>query len=176
MIEGDLLGLNDVNTEADDRNLQAISEVGSGLKDHNIEDTEKLLEKKRAVQWSERDRLLDGEYSDHNSSNQHPSGGAASNSDSNNQDQPKKVFTRERRDLTGFAHRPSALSSGPKRKKSSTSLSRRNSSGGGTDGYGSEDDEDDDEEWVPDLFVFEYGTVVMWGMTEREEKRVLANL
>jgi uncharacterized Rmd1/YagE family protein len=38
------------------------------------------------------------------------------------------------------------------------------------------DDDDHDEEWVPDVFLFEYGTVVIWGMTEKEEKRFLGSL
>lgn len=47
------------------------------------------------------------------------------------------------------------------------------------DDAGGESDADDDweeEEWVPDVFLFEYGTVVIWGMTEREEKTFLRHL
>ena len=44
-------------------------------------------------------------------------------------------------------------------------------------GNGEETDDDEhDEEWVPDVFLFEYGTVVIWGMTEKEEKRFLGSL
>ncbi|KAJ9119036.1 hypothetical protein QFC22_003526 [Naganishia vaughanmartiniae] len=78
---------------------------------------------------------------------------------------------RQRR-VTGFKTRPSALAGDkpPKRRHSKGSIHSAN----GSDWEGDEDDAD--EEWVPDLFVFEYGTVVIWGMTEREEKRVLASL
>lgn len=38
------------------------------------------------------------------------------------------------------------------------------------------DDDEHEEEWVPDVFLFEYGTVVIWGMTEKEEKRFLGSL
>jgi uncharacterized Rmd1/YagE family protein len=43
------------------------------------------------------------------------------------------------------------------------------------DGLDSED-EWEEEEWVPDVFLFEYGTVVIWGMTEKEEKAFLKSL
>ncbi|KAJ9092779.1 hypothetical protein QFC21_006653 [Naganishia friedmannii] len=78
---------------------------------------------------------------------------------------------RQRR-VTGFKTRPSALAGDkpPKRRHSRGSIHSAN----GSDWEGDEDD--GDEEWMPDLFVFEYGTVVIWGMTEREEKRVLASL
>ena len=39
-----------------------------------------------------------------------------------------------------------------------------------------EDDDFEEEEWVPDVFLFEYGTVVIWGMTEKEEKAFLKSL
>jgi uncharacterized Rmd1/YagE family protein len=39
-----------------------------------------------------------------------------------------------------------------------------------------DDDDFEEEEWVPDVFLFEYGTVVIWGMTEREEKAFLRSL
>lgn len=38
------------------------------------------------------------------------------------------------------------------------------------------DDDEHEEEWVPDVFLFEYGTVVIWGMTEKEEKKFLGSL
>jgi uncharacterized Rmd1/YagE family protein len=78
------------------------------------------------------------------------------------------------RRVTGFKTRPSALAGDapPKRKHSKGSI--HDSGNNGSDWEGEEDDAD--EEWVPDLFVFEYGTVVIWGMTEKEEKRVLASL
>ncbi|GMK56197.1 hypothetical protein CspeluHIS016_0300370 [Cutaneotrichosporon spelunceum] len=40
----------------------------------------------------------------------------------------------------------------------------------------SEDDDWEEEDWVPDVFLFEYGTVVIWGMTEKEEKQFLRSL
>lgn len=89
---------------------------------------------------------------------------------------------RDRKGHTGFATRPGGTSHPPSGGNSSSSSSgiRRThsrSSIHSRDGLDSGDEDDDeDEEWLPDLFVFEYGTVVMWGMTEKEEKRVLANL
>lgn len=44
-------------------------------------------------------------------------------------------------------------------------------------GEESENDDDwEDEDWVPDVFLFEYGTVVLWGMTEKEEKQFLRSM
>lgn len=71
--------------------------------------------------------------------------------------------------VTGFATKPSALNAGPPRRKRKNSRASEHEAS-------DREDEDGDEEWVPDVFIFEYGTVVIWGMTEREEKRVLANL
>jgi uncharacterized Rmd1/YagE family protein len=67
----------------------------------------------------------------------------------------------------------------PERRKTGFSKtpggrSRQPSNGGG--GGEETDDDEHDEEWVPDVFLFEYGTVVIWGMTEREEKRFLGSL
>jgi uncharacterized Rmd1/YagE family protein len=66
----------------------------------------------------------------------------------------------------------------PERRKTGFSKtpggrSRQPSNGGGGE---ETDDDEHDEEWVPDVFLFEYGTVVIWGMTEREEKRFLGSL
>jgi uncharacterized Rmd1/YagE family protein len=44
------------------------------------------------------------------------------------------------------------------------------------DMHDSADEDEHEEEWVPDVFLFEYGTVVIWGMTEKEEKKFLASL
>ena len=86
----------------------------------------------------------------------------------------REVHERRRQHLakrvTGFATKPSALNAGPPRRRS------RKGSRASENEASDREDEDGDEEWVPDVFVFEYGTVVIWGMTEREEKRVLANL
>lgn len=69
-----------------------------------------------------------------------------------------------------------ANSSKPVRRKTGFSKTpggrSRPSNGGGEE----TDDDEHDEEWVPDVFLFEYGTVVIWGMTEKEEKRFLSSL
>lgn len=65
----------------------------------------------------------------------------------------------------GFAKRPG----GDKRFQNGNA-----DENGGAD---SENEEDwEEEEWVPDVFLFEYGTVVIWGMTEKEEKHFLRSL
>jgi uncharacterized Rmd1/YagE family protein len=53
--------------------------------------------------------------------------------------------------------------------------SRRNSKVDGAE-YEDSDDDFEEEEWVPDVFLFEFGTVVIWGMTEKEEKAFLRSL
>jgi uncharacterized Rmd1/YagE family protein len=53
------------------------------------------------------------------------------------------------------------------------------STNSGDAGEAEDDDSDEEweeEEWVPDVFLFEYGTVVIWGMTEKEEKSFLRSL
>jgi len=91
-----------------------------------------------------------------------------SNSGSNNgnnaldEESPKRGPRRK----TGFSKRP-----GGKEGNS------RRGSKADTDHADSGDDDDfEEEEWVPDVFLFEYGTVVIWGMTEREEKTFLRSL
>jgi uncharacterized Rmd1/YagE family protein len=72
-------------------------------------------------------------------------------------------------------------SNGPRRK---TGFSKRPGSRRGSKADGAEhdhadsgdDDDFEEEEWVPDVFLFEYGTVVIWGMTEKEEKAFLRSL
>jgi hypothetical protein len=82
-------------------------------------------------------------------------------------DQPKR--------RPGFAKRPGGSGKG-------NLPHQQNGNGAGADvdeGAGAESENDDDweeEEWVPDVFLFEYGTVVIWGMTEREEKTFLRML
>lgn len=75
-----------------------------------------------------------------------------------------------------------ARSDATKRK---TGFARRPGGGGNrwqngdeaTDKNDETDDEDwEEEEWVPDVFLFEYGTVVIWGMTEKEEKAFLRSM
>lgn len=72
----------------------------------------------------------------------------------------ERELERKKKRQTGFSKRP-----GAKRGKSA-----------GSTAEDSEDDDWEEEEWVPDVFVFEYGTVVVWGMTEKEEKRLLNSL
>ncbi|ORY21157.1 hypothetical protein BCR39DRAFT_554163 [Naematelia encephala] len=72
-------------------------------------------------------------------------------------DPPKRSPSREAKRRTGFKKNP-----GGQRKSTAE------------DGVESENDDDfEEEEWVPDVFMFEYGTVVIWGMTEKEEKSFL---
>ncbi|ORX40897.1 cytoplasm protein [Kockovaella imperatae] len=67
-----------------------------------------------------------------------------------------------------------ARSSGPRRK---TGFSKRPGGTRRAGDHADSDDEDFEEEvWVPDVFLFEYGTVVIWGMTEKEEKSFLRGL
>ncbi|WWC92544.1 uncharacterized protein L201_007503 [Kwoniella dendrophila CBS 6074] len=68
-----------------------------------------------------------------------------------------------------------------KRKSSSTITTNNKDEGGGYSNYDNDSERDDDddfeeEEWVPDVFLFEYGTVVIWGMTEKEEKKFLHSI
>ncbi|KAK8850739.1 hypothetical protein IAR55_004659 [Kwoniella newhampshirensis] len=77
---------------------------------------------------------------------------------------------------TGFSKRPGG---GAKRKSSHETAAEReenNELGNGTESEREDDDDFEEEEWVPDVFLFEYGTVVIWGMTEKEEKRFLSSI
>lgn len=87
---------------------------------------------------------------------------------SQNQNQNKSPGELKRR--PGFSKRP-----GSGRKKSASTGKDNTAADGMTD---SEREEDDDleEEWIPDVFLFEYGCVVLWGMTEKEEKKFLASM
>lgn len=69
---------------------------------------------------------------------------------------------KETKRRTGFSKRP-----GGGRRKSLTEEETVDSG---------DDDDFEEEEWVPDVFLFEYGTVVIWGMTEKEEKRFLSSM
>ncbi|RXK39374.1 cytoplasmic protein [Tremella mesenterica] len=78
-------------------------------------------------------------------------------------EQKKKDKPSENKRHTGFSKRPG----GGGRRKSATE----------EEGLDSDQDDDfEEEEWVPDVFMFEYGTVVIWGMTEKEEKKFLSSL
>lgn len=81
------------------------------------------------------------------------------------EDPPKRNHSPRRK--TGFSKRPGG----------NGNSSRRGSKVDGGDHADSGDDDDfEEEEWVPDVFLFEYGTVVIWGMTEKEEKTFLRSL
>jgi uncharacterized Rmd1/YagE family protein len=88
---------------------------------------------------------------------------------------------RESRRKTGFSKGPGGKAGGRRKsvqRESSETSEETEEYGPGT-GTGDEDDSDDEweeEEWVPDVFLFEYGTVVIWGMTEKEEKAFLRSL
>jgi uncharacterized Rmd1/YagE family protein len=85
------------------------------------------------------------------------------NLDGNSQGASKPSVPRRK---TGFSKTP-----GGRSRNLSTDRTNNNS------GAGDETDDDEhEEEWVPDVFLFEYGTVVIWGMTEKEEKRFLSSL
>lgn len=163
--EGDLLNLGESATQSQDPN-----EVPVGEGDHHaegIDESEQLLQTKQHHQDEERRRLSHSNNPDnaYNTSERLKREAQELND--------REVHERRRQHLakrvTGFATKPSALNAGPPRRK------RKNSRASEHDASDRED-EDGDEEWVPDVFIFEYGTVVIWGMTEREEKRVLANL
>ncbi|TYJ56548.1 hypothetical protein B9479_002795 [Cryptococcus floricola] len=69
----------------------------------------------------------------------------------------------------GFSKRPG----GGRTKSDNTSGV---SNGGDVEDSEREEDDDFEDEWIPDVFLFEYGCVVIWGMTEKEEKRFLASI
>ena len=76
-----------------------------------------------------------------------------------------------------------ASSKRPGSLRRDSSRDGREGKNGNGNGNGSTDmdnldseDEWEEEEWVPDVFLFEYGTVVLWGMTEKEEKAFLKQL
>lgn len=124
---------------------------GDSGADHGLDESEGLLARKRNHQLEEaRDRERERSASF--------------------KDDEQLRRQKQRRVSTGFSTRPG--SGAPQRRKSKTSLPGL---ANGTES-GGEDEEYEEEEWVPDVFVFDYGTVVIWGMTEREEKRFLATL
>jgi uncharacterized Rmd1/YagE family protein len=69
--------------------------------------------------------------------------------------------------------RNSGSTSSPSKEKRRTGFSK---TPGGRKVVEEGEEEFEEEEWVPDVFLFEYGTVVIWGMTEREEKSFLRSL
>jgi uncharacterized Rmd1/YagE family protein len=160
--EADLLGLGHDGsylafcpsmTHAETRDIGE-STMHCGSHAEGIDESEALLAHKREHQIHDRERF------------------ERSNEDAAESAAARKAEAQRR--VTGFKTRPSALAGDapPKRKHSKGSIHDSNNNGSDWEG----DEDDGDEEWVPDLFVFEYGTVVIWGMTEKEEKRVLASL
>lgn len=105
---------------------------------------------------------LGNEYS----SAAHKRASSPSRSNQNQNQSPNEVKRRP-----GFSKRPG---SGCK-KSSSESASKDTGADGMTDSEREEDDDLEDE-WIPDVFLFEYGCVVLWGMTEKEEKKFLASM
>lgn len=73
----------------------------------------------------------------------------------------------------GFSKRPG---SGRKKSASGSTTSKDNTAADGMTDSEREEDDDLEEEWIPDVFLFEYGCVVLWGMTEKEEKKFLASM
>lgn len=75
---------------------------------------------------------------------------------------------------TGFAKRPGGDNH---RRDRERALDRDRDRDDNWDGADSENDDDwEEEDWVPDVFLFEYGTIVIWGMTEKEEKQFLRSM
>lgn len=73
----------------------------------------------------------------------------------------------------GFSKRPG---SGRKKSASGSTTTKDSTAADGMTDSEREEDDDLEEEWIPDVFLFEYGCVVLWGMTEKEEKKFLASM
>ncbi|OCF78803.1 cytoplasmic protein [Kwoniella mangroviensis CBS 8886] len=101
------------------------------------------------------------------------------NTSSNTKRSSSPSRSNEAKRHTGFTKRPGGsrnnLSNSTTDKRISNSH-KEESNGNGTDSERDDDDDFEEEEWVPDVFLFEYGTVVIWGMTEKEEKRFLSSI
>ncbi|AAW46791.1 hypothetical protein CNBM1680 [Cryptococcus deneoformans B-3501A] len=91
----------------------------------------------------------------------------ASSPSRSNQNQNQNEVKRQ----PGFSKRP-----GSGRKKSSSGSTSKDTGADGMTDSEREEDDDFEDEWIPDVFLFEYGCVVLWGMTEREEKKFLASI
>jgi len=155
-VEADLLGLDRPDGDGADN--------AGDPNDHGLDESETQLARKRSHQIEEaQHRERERERDLHERERER---------EREQQQQTEEILRRnkQRKLLTGFSTRPG--SGAPKRRHSKTSLAGM---ANGADS-GGEDDDYEEEEWVPDVFVFEYGTVVIWGMTEREEKRLLASL
>jgi uncharacterized Rmd1/YagE family protein len=163
--EGDLLKLGDSALGGSSSEPVPIGEADNHA--DGIDESEQLLQTKQTHQEEDRRRLWHASNPDNAFSTSERLKREAQ--DLND----REVHERRRQHLakrvTGFATKPSALNAGPPRR-------RRKGSRASEHEASDREEEEEDEEWVPDVFIFEYGTVVIWGMTEREEKRVLANL
>ncbi|AFR98406.2 cytoplasmic protein [Cryptococcus neoformans] len=105
---------------------------------------------------------LGNEYS----SAAHKRASSPSRSNQNQNQSPNEVKRRP-----GFSKRP-----GSGRKKSSSESASKDTGADGMTDSEREEDDDLEDEWIPDVFLFEYGCVVLWGMTEKEEKKFLASI
>lgn len=85
------------------------------------------------------------------------------------EDQWRAQPPREPKRHTGFAKRPG----GHTRRDRERALDRDRDDAPDPD---SDEDDWEEEDWIPDVFLFEYGTVVIWGMTEKEEKQFLRSM
>ncbi|OCF54572.1 cytoplasmic protein [Kwoniella mangroviensis CBS 10435] len=101
------------------------------------------------------------------------------NTSSNTKRSSSPSRSNEAKRHTGFTKRPGGSrnnSSNSTTNKRISNSHKEESNGNGTDSERDDDDDFEEEEWVPDVFLFEYGTVVIWGMTEKEEKRFLSSI
>ncbi|WWC72791.1 uncharacterized protein I206_106755 [Kwoniella pini CBS 10737] len=111
-----------------------------------------------------------------------------SNNTNNNENHPKRPSSPSRNNSgevkrrTGFTKRPGPSNVRRKSLKDVNDdgyegiVNGKENGGNGNDSERDDDDDFEEEEWVPDVFLFEYGTVVIWGMTEKEEKRFLSSI
>ncbi|KIR97296.1 cytoplasmic protein [Cryptococcus deuterogattii 2001/935-1] len=96
-----------------------------------------------------------------------------SRSSNQNQNQNQNPSPNELKRRPGFSKRPG---SGRKKSASGSTTTKDNTAADGMTDSEREEDDDLEEEWIPDVFLFEYGCVVLWGMTEKEEKKFLASI
>lgn len=90
-----------------------------------------------------------------------------------NQNQNQSPSPNELKRRPGFSKRPG---SGRKKSASGSTTTKDSTAADGMTDSEREEDDDLEEEWIPDVFLFEYGCVVLWGMTEKEEKKFLASM
>ncbi|KIR78803.1 cytoplasmic protein [Cryptococcus gattii E566] len=90
-----------------------------------------------------------------------------------NQNQNQNQSPNELKRRPGFSKRPG---SGRKKSASGSTTTKDSTAADGMTDSEREEDDDLEEEWIPDVFLFEYGCVVLWGMTEKEEKKFLASI